>query len=161
MPGSARVRSGWARPGRAAAALGAAMLLAGFHGAALAQEAPWFLPYAQICSTANHPPSAVGLACQDRGEQPLLQVPGQVPEDAGACQTDLVFPGYNLRFSWPSAGAEAECLCLDETGAEPRWVTYLRMTARAGPEGRLDRTWLDLGAAGTCATNGAVAGSRG
>jgi len=140
----------------------AAVLMIAFTGQPVAaQDAPWFLPYAQVCSTANHQPAEVDLACRDRGDQPALQVPAQAPADAGACQTDLVFPAYNLRFAWPKAGAEAECLCLDETGSQPRWVTYLRMAAQAGPDGGLKRNWMDLGAAGACATNGAVAGSRG
>lgn len=124
---------------------------------AIAADAPWFLPYAQICSTANHQPARVALSCTDRGEQPRVQAPGQAPADAGACQTDIVFPGYNLRFAWAGADKQASCLCLDESGA---WITYLKMSAQAGRDGWLDRDWYDLGAAGKCATRGAVQGSR-
>lgn len=122
--------------------------------------APWFLPYAQICSTANHAQARVAVDCRPAGAQPQVQAPGQAPANPGTCQTDVLFPGYNLRFRWPVAGEEAHCLCLDETGASPRWVSYLEMSARPGPDGWLDRDAMDLGAAGSCRTNGAVAGSR-
>lgn len=153
-PRATAARRSW----RAAAFAGAAALAA--PAAAAAAEPPWFLPYARICSTANHPPARVELACTGRGSQPQVQAPMQAPTDPGTCQTDVAFPGYNLRFSWPEAGGEASCLCLDETGPSPAWVTYLKMSAQAGPEGYLDRNWMDLGAAGRCRTNGAVAGSR-
>ncbi|MEQ8347284.1 MAG: hypothetical protein RIB84_09225 [Sneathiellaceae bacterium] len=140
--------------------LAAALLCGGASAPAMAADAPWFLPYAQICSTANHQPARVAVSCRADGPQPQVEAPGPAPNDPATCQTDVVFPGYNLRFRWPVAGDKAHCLCLDETGSTPRWVSYLEMSAASGPDGFLDRDALDLGAAGKCATRGAVAGSR-
>ncbi|MFC3229007.1 hypothetical protein ACFOGJ_17310 [Marinibaculum pumilum] len=136
------------------------LVTAALAAPAAAADAPWFLPYAQICSTANHQQARVAVDCRPDGAQPQVQAPNQQPANPGTCQTDVVFPGYNLRFRWPVAGDKSHCLCLDESGKTPQWVSYLQMSARAGPDGWLDRDALDLGAAGKCFTNGAVAGSK-
>ena len=143
-----------------ATAVLAAWLAVAAAAPAMAADGPWFLPYAQICSTANHQEARVAVDCRAAGAQQQVQAPGHVPANPGTCQTDIVFPGYNLRFRWPVAGEKAHCLCLDETGSSPRWISYLEMSAKAGPDGWLDRDAMDLGAAGKCATNGAVTGSR-
>ena len=140
----------------------AAALLAATSSAvpAAAADPPWFLPYAQICSTANHQQARVAVSCRAAGPQQQVQAPNQRPANPGTCQTDVVFPGYNLRFRWPVAGEKAHCLCLDDSGKTPQWVSFLEMSAQAGPDGWLDCDALDLGAAGRCFTNGAVAGSK-